>query len=104
MVLHKEYRIHLHIRWHGDVYKRQKEGSYCLSFESHAYINLGYEDYKELGPGEIVFVTADGVKTLVEPGKKMKKMCIRDRIWRIFKRRCRRKNLHVCSGRSAGRS
>ena len=50
----------------------QKEGSYCLSFESHAYINLGYEDYKELGPGEIVFVTADGVKTLVEPGKKMK--------------------------------
>lgn len=49
-----------------------KEGSYCLSFESHAYINLGYEDYKELGPGEIVFVTADGVKTLVEPGKKMK--------------------------------
>ena len=34
------------------------------------YINLGYEDYKELGPGEIVFVTADEVKTLVEPGKK----------------------------------
>ena len=49
-----------------------KEGSYCISFESHAYINLGYEDYKELGPGEIVFVTADEVKTLVEPGKKMK--------------------------------
>ena len=50
----------------------RKEGSYCISFESHAYINLGYEDYKELGPGEIVFVTADEVKTLVEPGKKMK--------------------------------
>ncbi len=47
-----------------------KEGSYCVSFESHAYINLGYEDYKELGPGEIVFVTADGVKTLVSPGKR----------------------------------
>ena len=26
-----------------------KEGAYCLSFESHAYINLGFQDYKELG-------------------------------------------------------
>ena len=25
-----------------------KEGAYCLSFESHAYINLGFQDYKEL--------------------------------------------------------
>ena len=50
----------------------KKEDACCASFESHAYINLGYEDYKELGPGEIVFVTADEVKTLVEPGKKMK--------------------------------
>ena len=49
-----------------------KENSYCLSFESHAYINLGYRDYKELGPGEIVFVTPEGVETLVEPGKEMK--------------------------------
>ena len=49
-----------------------KEGSYCLSFESHAYINLGYEDYKELGPGEIVVVTPEGVRTLVQPGKDMK--------------------------------
>ena len=28
----------------------KKDDSYCLSFESHAYINLGYTDYKELGP------------------------------------------------------
>ena len=28
----------------------------CASFESHAYINLGYEDYKELGPGEVDFL------------------------------------------------
>lgn len=49
-----------------------KEGAYCASFESFAYLNLGYADYKELGPGEIVVMTADGVKTLVAPGDKMK--------------------------------
>lgn len=49
-----------------------KENAYCLSFESHAYINLGYSDYKELGPGEIVFVTPESVTTLVEAGEKMK--------------------------------
>lgn len=49
-----------------------KENAYCLSFESHAYINLGYRDYKELGPGEIVYVTPESVQTLVEPGDKMK--------------------------------
>ncbi len=50
----------------------QKEGSFCLSFESHAYINLGYKDYKELGPGEIVFVNSDKVEILQEKQKKMK--------------------------------
>lgn len=49
-----------------------KEGAYCLSFESHAYINLGFQDYKDLGPGEIVYVTPESVETLVEPGKEMK--------------------------------
>ena len=49
-----------------------KEGAYCLSFESHAYINLGFQDYKELGPGEIVYVTPESVETLLEPGKEMK--------------------------------
>ena len=49
-----------------------KEGAYCLSFESHAYINLGYQDYKELGPGEIVYVTPESVETLAAPGKEMK--------------------------------
>ena len=52
----------------------QKEGAYCLSFEDFAYFNLGYRAYKELGPAEIVFMTADGVKTLSEPKEEMK-MC-----------------------------
>ena len=50
----------------------QKEDAYCISFEDFAYRNLGYHDYKELGPGEIDIVTADGVKTLLAPGKDMK--------------------------------
>ncbi len=50
----------------------QKDGSCCVSFEEFAYLNLGYHDYKELGPGEIVIMTPDGVKTLKQPGKDMK--------------------------------
>lgn len=50
----------------------KKEDGYCASFESFAYLNLGYNDYKELGPGEIVVMTPDNVKTLVNPGKDMK--------------------------------
>lgn len=50
----------------------KKEDAYCVSFESFAYINLGYTDYRELGPGEIVKITPEGVETLSEPGKEMK--------------------------------
>ncbi|MCR5460573.1 MAG: amidophosphoribosyltransferase [Acetatifactor sp.] len=50
----------------------KKKDAYCVSFESFAYLNLGYEDCKELGPGEIAVVTPEGVKTLVNPGKDMK--------------------------------
>lgn len=50
----------------------KKEGAYCVSFESFAYLNLGYHEEKELGPGEIVVVTPEGVKALVKPGEEMK--------------------------------
>lgn len=50
----------------------KKEGSYCVSFESFAYLNLGYTLDRELGPGEIAVVTPEGAKTLVNPGKDMK--------------------------------
>ncbi|MCH5321844.1 MAG: amidophosphoribosyltransferase, partial [Eubacterium sp.] len=50
----------------------KKDNGCCASFESFAYLNLGYTDYKELGPGEVVVMTADGAKTLVAPGKDMK--------------------------------
>lgn len=50
----------------------KKADGYCLSFESFAFLNLGYHPYKELEPGEIIVATADGVKTLVAPEKQMK--------------------------------
>lgn len=50
----------------------KKEEGYCISFESFAYLNLGYTDERELGPGEVVIVTPEEVRTLVNPGKDMK--------------------------------
>ena len=44
----------------------------CVSFESFAYHKLGYQDYYELGPGEIVKITTEGVTQLAAPGKDMK--------------------------------
>ncbi|MGM9970754.1 MAG: amidophosphoribosyltransferase [Anaeroplasma sp.] len=54
------------------VIGKKNEDTYCASFESFAYLNLGYNNYKELGPGEIVNISPAGVKTLVAPGNKMR--------------------------------
>lgn len=50
----------------------KKENAYCVSFESFAYINLGYTDYKELGPGEIVYVTPESVENVSPACEKMR--------------------------------
>lgn len=50
----------------------KKENAYCVSFESFAYINLGYTDYKELGPGEIVYMTPESVETVSPACEKMR--------------------------------
>lgn len=50
----------------------KKENAYCVSFESFAYINLGYTDYKELGSGEIVYVTPESVETVSPACEKMR--------------------------------
>jgi amidophosphoribosyltransferase len=39
--------------------------------ETSAFPNLGYEIERELGPGEIVRVTAEGAETLSPPGDRM---------------------------------
>lgn len=45
---------------------------YCVSFEDFAYKKLGYDDEKELGPGEIVKLTYDRMEQLAAPGKEMR--------------------------------
>ena len=50
----------------------RKEDGFCCSFESFAFLNLGYHEYKQLGPGEIDIVTPDGVTVLCPPGDKMR--------------------------------
>lgn len=50
----------------------RKTGAFCAAFENFSYKNLGYSDYKELGPGEIVVMTADNCVTLQQPGEDMK--------------------------------
>ncbi len=52
----------------------KNENGYCVSFESFAYQKLGYDDYSELGPGEIAEITSNGVTQLAAPGKK-KRIC-----------------------------
>lgn len=50
----------------------KKDGAFCVSFENYAYKNLGYTDYKELGPGEIVVLTEKNCISLVNPNSDMK--------------------------------
>lgn len=44
------------------------EDGYAAASESCAFANLGFEVCYELGPGEIVEITADGMKQLRKPG------------------------------------
>ena len=50
----------------------KKEDAFCASFESFAFFNLGYETCRELGPGEVVFLTPESAETLVKPREEMK--------------------------------
>lgn len=50
----------------------KKEDAFCAAFESFAFFNLGYETYRELGPGEVVFLTPESAETLVNPREEMK--------------------------------
>ncbi len=50
-----------------------KDGNgHCISFESFAYHKLGYEDAYELGPNEIVKITAEGFESVSPPGEEMR--------------------------------
>lgn len=52
----------------------KKEEGYCISFENFAYINLGYKNYYELGPSEIVFLTPEGIES-ISPAREEMKIC-----------------------------
>lgn len=50
----------------------QNENGWCASFEAFAYTKLGYQTVRELGPGEIIEMSAEGIEVLQEPKKKMR--------------------------------
>ncbi len=52
----------------------KKAGAHCASFESSAFLNLGYDKERELGPGEVVYLTPDSVETLI-PARDEMKIC-----------------------------
>ncbi len=49
----------------------KKEGAFAVASESCAFPNLGYTVEKHLGPGETIFLTADGYEQRNKPGDKM---------------------------------
>ena len=52
---------------------RGEEG-YCVTFESFAYKKLGYDDERELGPGEVVELSAKSIEQLA-PARKEMRIC-----------------------------
>ncbi len=54
------------------VIGRSENGDYAVSFEAFAFEKLDYVKVKELGPGEIVEVSLDGIEQLAKPGDKMR--------------------------------
>ena len=49
----------------------KKDGSYAVGSETSAFVNLGYEIEKFIGPGEILFITPDGYEQKRQPNDKM---------------------------------
>jgi amidophosphoribosyltransferase len=49
----------------------RKPGSLIALMETCALENLGYDYVRDLGPGEMVEMTPDGLTTVIEPGEKM---------------------------------
>ncbi len=50
----------------------KNEDGFCACFESFVMEKVGYEAFRELGPGEIVEISPDSVTQLVKPGEQMK--------------------------------
>ena len=50
----------------------KREDGFAISFESFAYEKVGYEDLRELGPGEVVLVTPEAVEVIYPPREQMR--------------------------------
>ena len=50
----------------------KKDGAFCASFESFAFLTLGYTTYRELGPSEIVYLTPDSCTTVCPATEEMR--------------------------------
>jgi amidophosphoribosyltransferase len=55
-------------------WKDSKKKSYAVATEASSFENLGYELLRFVGPGEIILLTADGVKQM-KPEGTQKKIC-----------------------------
>lgn len=53
----------------------KREDGYCVASESFSFINLGYEYFREIGPGEVVKITPEGIETVVPPNEKDVRIC-----------------------------
>ena len=49
----------------------KKDGAFAASSETCAFPNLGYEIERYLGPGEVIFLTAEGYEQCKKPNDKM---------------------------------
>jgi amidophosphoribosyltransferase len=49
----------------------KKDGAYAVANETCSFPNTGFETHYFLGPGEIVSITAEGIKQLRKPNEKM---------------------------------
>lgn len=52
----------------------RKDGAYAATSETTSFPNLDYQVVRDLGPGEIVRLTADGMEVLQEPSRR-KQVC-----------------------------
>jgi amidophosphoribosyltransferase len=49
----------------------EKEGAFAVAFETCSFSNLDYRVRRDLGPGEVVRLTAEGEETCLPPGPEM---------------------------------
>jgi amidophosphoribosyltransferase len=49
----------------------RRDGAFAVAVESSALPNFGYETIRDLGPGEIARVTAEGIEVVTPPGEHM---------------------------------